>query len=141
MTANNLTNIALALTATQAGVASLLSQPALGDNSTKLASTASLFKEFTDSGQQVLNTTVGYQKLPGGMVLQWGNGNMVSGVLSPTFPVPFVDNCFIVIANATTPGIVAVGNAATKTGATIYGHVASTNVAHTGDVRWLAIGK
>jgi hypothetical protein len=39
----------------------------------------------------------GYQKLPGGLILQWGRGTTASGTASVTFPVAFPSACFAVV--------------------------------------------
>ena len=40
----------------------------------------------------------GYSKLPGGLIIQWGQG--AAGVASVTFPIPFPNNLFSLV---TTP--------------------------------------
>ena len=45
-------------------------------------------------------TTNGYQKLPGGLIIQWGEVSSSTGTegsISITFPIPFIVECFQVI--------------------------------------------
>lgn len=53
---------------------------------------------FTLLGQSL--ATNGYQKLPGGLILQWGSAavSLVEGATSITFPIPFPNNVFNVQA-------------------------------------------
>lgn len=44
-------------------------------------------KLFTGSNQSL--STSGYQKLPGGLIIQWGTGTTSSGLLAVTFPIAF----------------------------------------------------
>lgn len=63
--------------------------PGLGDNSTKIATTAFLRNEFVGSGRQSL-AMQGYQRLPGGLILQWGRVSATVGTNgSITFPLAF----------------------------------------------------
>jgi hypothetical protein len=70
--------------------------PANGDNSTKLATTAFLLNSFT-SGQS-LATPSGYQKFPGGLILQWGVVPFVSSnTATITWPIAFPTVAFVAI--------------------------------------------
>ena len=93
-------NAATATSATNA-----LSTPTTGDRSLKLATTAMFTNEFTSS-----ITANGYQKLPSGLIFQWGTYSVtcslgpVSGYYysNPTtfvFPISFPTACLIAIAN------------------------------------------
>lgn len=74
--------------------------PALDDNTKKLATTEFLRQQFTRTGKQLLAVN-GYQKLPGGLIVQWGSFNSLisksaaqtletySGGSAITFPIPF----------------------------------------------------
>lgn len=56
---------------------------------------------FTGSNQSMANS--GYQKLPGGLILQWAR---VTGNGTKTFPTTFPNNCFAVIcASAAVAGV------------------------------------
>lgn len=56
--------------------------------------------DFNGVGRQSLNTN-GYQRLPGGLIIQWGvtSGSGSSGTVV-TFPVAFPNSCASVIVNA-----------------------------------------
>jgi hypothetical protein len=75
--------------------------PTVGDNSTKVATTAFTKAEIIAmvSGVNVSLTTNGYQKLPSGLIMQWGsfNGTNNSTVGTPQiviFPTPFTSRVF-----------------------------------------------
>ena len=51
---------------------------------------------FTGSGNQSLSQN-GYQKLPGGLIFQWGRSSVNTTV---TFPIAFPNQCFCVVASA-----------------------------------------
>jgi hypothetical protein len=51
---------------------------------------------FTGSNQSLASP--GYQKFPGGLILQWGT--IAPSVLSATFPVPFPNACLLVVPSA-----------------------------------------
>jgi hypothetical protein len=87
-------------------------------------------------GHSQLLAFPGWQKLPGGLILQWGDVNVTDNVNgSPvTFPVAFPNTCLLVLATDVGPGAYSYGcgNLAT-TGCTIY-------CLSDGGARWLAIG-
>ena len=59
-----------------------------------------LFVNGVLSGGGFLNSlaTNGYQQLPGGMIMQWGQTNVLTNDNTTiTFPIPFPNQCFIVI--------------------------------------------
>lgn len=64
--------------------------PTLGDNSKKLATTEFLLSEFTHPTRRSLASN-GYQKFPGGLIIQWGQQAAVpsGGAVNITFPIPF----------------------------------------------------
>lgn len=85
----------------------------------------------------------GYQKLPSGLIIQWGSC-VPSPSLTVTFPIAFPNACVSVTC---TPGGTGLGNAAThgNTGNSLTGFVANVFVASTGagttcTVFWIAIG-
>lgn len=47
--------------------------PPQDDNTLKVATTAWLHSLFNGAGKQSLVAASGYQKLPGGLIIQWGN--------------------------------------------------------------------
>ena len=51
----------------------------------------SFLNDFTGSNQSL--GTSGYQKLPGGLVVQWGTFDPITGTTSITFPIAFATIC------------------------------------------------
>lgn len=106
--ANNLSDVTNTATArTNLGAAALASPAftgtptaptaALNTNSTQLATTAFLFNQFTATGQQNLSAN-GYQRLPGGLIIQWGTGITGAGgnAAAISFALTFPNNFFAV---------------------------------------------
>jgi hypothetical protein len=67
---------------------------------------ARLADAFKGANQSLVGN--GYQKLPGGLIIQWGTSGVapVDGSLDVTFPIAFPSNCAAVVAQQTigTPG-------------------------------------
>jgi hypothetical protein len=85
----------------------------------------------------------GYQKLPGGLILQWGNGVLVNGVLPVTYPIAFNPAFCLQVAPATggqsdTISIVTTSN----TGFSVYPYnAAGTGQGNAGlGFSWFALG-
>lgn len=83
---------------------------ALGTNTTQNATTAfvlaEIINQFTKAEQQLF-AAAGYQKFPGGLIMQWGsiarNGASANG--STTFPVAFPANVYNVqLTDSAVPG-------------------------------------
>ena len=57
-------------------------------------------------GNQNLGTN-GFQKLPGGLIIQWGQVTVTGGLTTWTYPIPFPNTCLVVFAgqDAAAPGI------------------------------------
>ena len=74
---------------------------AANTNTTQLATTAfvraQIPAEFTGANQSFAAT--GYQKLPGGLILQWTNITIGSGGSTWTFPTAFPTACYFVSGN------------------------------------------
>lgn len=87
--------------------------PALHDNDTSVATTAFVRAELlglSDAAYDAIFgktlSTNGYQKLPSGLIIQWGTHagiNSSSGV-NVIFPVSFPNACFAVVATHQAPG-------------------------------------
>lgn len=81
----------------------------------------------------------GYQKLPGGLIIQWGSGVVTSGSLGAVvFPVAFTTAGFI--------GVASVANTANGYAASVgYLSVGSMQIFHNAPtnqvINWIAIGK
>ncbi|MBO4120296.1 hypothetical protein J5T34_06020 [Cupriavidus gilardii] len=58
--------------------------------------------QFTGANQSF--GSAGYQKLPGGLILQWGQTGAVSGVGNTTFPIAFPNATYCIIPGETVAG-------------------------------------
>jgi hypothetical protein len=86
-------------------------------------------------------STNGYQKLPGGLILQWGKAVTGGGGAVVTFPITFPNALFTVKSNANPATYISAAEARSTSGATIQARLWSTgNVASGIDVEYLAIG-
>lgn len=88
----------------------------------------------------------GYQKLPGGLIIQWGDGvTNGSGVGTVTFPINFpnaIFQCYAAdraIAAATANAQIVSCNDGSVSGMTVYS-MNDTGVAATSQFKWFAIG-
>lgn len=111
--ANNFSDVSNTATArTNLGAAGLASPTFTGtplaptaplNNSTsQIATTAFLFNQFNLTGQQNLSIN-GYQRLPGGLIIQWGTVITSTAESAGTlfnYPVAFPNNVFSLIATA-----------------------------------------
>jgi hypothetical protein len=96
---------------------------------------------FPDSGTfpaaAGTQTTNGYQKLPNGLIIQWGVTSTTTSPQTVTFPIPFPNACFNVQATST--------GTTTNTANTIVYTITNTNfIGSTANVLcnfyWFAIG-
>jgi hypothetical protein len=121
-------------TSTPSFVAPSTSGNVLTSNGTTWTSAALNFdKSFTANG---------WQKIPGGLILQWGESSFINSdsSVSVTFPIAFTTSCFQVIVSGTAgvsgPGEVALGSIdLTTTTVTIVNDGGKGSTA-----RWFAIG-
>ncbi len=100
------------------------------------------------TGKQVVNISQfgaslannGYQKLPNGMVIQWGVGVVTAGTLSTiTFPIAFPNTCALFIPRPTDTGVTAsLFMSTTATSATQASSV--MNLGGPYNYNWIAIG-
>lgn len=92
---------------------------------------------------QQSKTSEGYQKLPSGVIMQWGSISATSGSadVSLTFPITFPTAVLSIAGTtgATTTGSFCSFNTLTTSGASVGGWSASTSRSVT-PVKWLAIG-
>lgn len=137
--AENLARVALALTADASKNLTGTTTPPLDDNTKKLATTEFMLQQFTGSGKQ-LTTQNGYQKLPGGLVLQWGLKTVAAGNTTVTLPVAFGTAMFLATATQSSPygGGLTVNNIITVSNFTTANFNIASNVP--GGVYWFAIG-
>ena len=155
---------------TVAGVKTFSSSPVVptataGDSSTKAASTAFVsgavadIDEYTDAdalawfesyGKSL--TESGYQKLPSGLIIQWGSFNTGSIVNNATgsqsFPISFTTACFQTIVGSTAGVISTSGSTSegfrviseTISGFSWGNHWISRDDAY-GAIKWISIGR
>lgn len=87
-------------------------------------------------------TTSGYQKLPSGLIIQWGiSTTAASGAVAVTFPITFPTACYIVTTGLNNPS----NNTTGATSNTVSGFTANAAIAATGagvsaNIMWIAIG-
>ena len=81
------------LTNVGAAIASTAEAQALTDNTKTI--TPLRLKEANQGSNQSLGTN-GYQKFPGGLIIQWGTCTSNTTAVAVTFPIAFPNNCFAV---------------------------------------------
>lgn len=95
--------------------------------------------EFLDQLVDKNLSTNGYQKLPGGLIIQWGTSGSMSGSpyasVSVTFPIPFPTACFSCVAMSTGAGVSVSAASLSTTGFTPKNSSDAASPA-----RWIAIG-
>ncbi|EFC5437729.1 gp53-like domain-containing protein [Escherichia coli] len=87
----------------------------------------------------------GYQKLPGGYILQWGSanaGNSASTGMSNTFPIPFPSGIVIITTGQIDPSYTSAQQPAAVgiSSPTLTGFIAKSAAANTDAFNYLAIG-
>ncbi|EJY8916059.1 hypothetical protein OHG38_001841 [Escherichia coli] len=87
----------------------------------------------------------GYQKLPGGYILQWGSanaGNSASTGMSNTFPIPFPSGLVIITTGQIDPSYTSTQQPAAVgiSSPTLTGFIAKSAAANTDAFNYLAIG-
>jgi hypothetical protein len=89
--------------------------------------------DFTGANQSL--TEDGYQKLPGGLIIQWGIEYFTSSGGTLTYPVAFPNACFMIM------GTRAGNDQSSNLGVTSFNATsAMTNPVGDGDYHWIAIG-
>lgn len=79
---------------------------AVGTNTTQLATTAFVREAFTGTNSNLSSN--GYQKLPSGLIIQWGNGtSLTTGVNTNVFPIAFPNVCLSVTGSAVNASVYA----------------------------------
>lgn len=115
----------------------------VGDNSTDVATTAFTKAEITAmvSGANVSLSSNGYQKLPSGLILQWGTtaSTIASTQFTITLPIAFPTACQFAMAECTVYDAVTEANNAitSKTTSTLLGKGGGST---TQPYNWFAIG-
>ena len=83
----------------------------------------------------------GYQKFPGGFIVQWGNGTAIGGgIANANFPIAFTNSCLQLVANSISSNIVMAVNTFDATGYTIYSNLGTTGAGTDTSFRWIAVG-
>lgn len=84
------------------------------------------------------HAATGYQKMPGGLILQWGLGNTSGTSATITFPIPFPNACFFASGSdleAVPANIKKIGTASISTSQASFAFDAAP-----GNYYWFAIG-
>lgn len=133
-TALDITNTSQLLAALRA--AGVFQTPPLGDRSTRAATMACFSQEYA-----AVHAGNGYQKLPSGLILQWGTYSVVTaGVAVPvTFPIAFPTGCYSVVVCQSSVST-ATQSAWVSASPTTTGFSGSGTAAG-GVAYWMAIGK
>ena len=97
----------------------------------KVVTPAGILAQWTGSNQS--KTTNGYQKLPGGLIIQWGIAASTTIGVVVTFPIPFPTACFSVTSTGVQNQAV---QASTFSTTQFYSATAGSNF----NVSWMAIG-
>lgn len=130
------------LSISSAGVLTAITSPASTDRSLKLATT-SMLSSALDFSKSL--ATSGWQKLPSGLIIQWGVAGGVGddAQITTTFPLTFPTNCFVVLS---TSGASSLGRSSFAEIHTISWTTSSVvfenlgNAGITTNPRWIAIG-
>lgn len=116
-------------------------------SNTSLVTPLRLKEAFQGSNQSITGPTNGYQKLPGGLILQWGvQQTPIGGSTTVTFPITFPSACnqFLVTPRFDTTGsalfpMVARAGTLTTSSVVVYAQQVNQSPAVVG-FDWLAIG-
>lgn len=96
--------------------------------------TSGVLNPWGDNNSAISKATNGYQKLPSGLIIQWGAANATSAGVALTFPIAFPTACQSITLTALSPTSITMTTATpSTTGATIY---SSSNTTY----YWIAIG-
>lgn len=128
--------LALALAADASKNVTAATSPALDDNSKALATTESILNQWTATGKQSL-TQNGFQRLPGGLILQWGVASFTTTGNPVSFPMAFPSACYIVVT-----GLLSSPGGSTFAGSPgLTGFSARLTAGTTSSHCWFAVGK
>jgi hypothetical protein len=127
------TNAFVNTTALTLATGSTATTQSTNDSSTKVATTA-----FSNPGSAV--SANGYQKLPSGIVLQWGNSGNISANSSATvtYPLAFPNNVFSITSTPTNNGVPANASAVTNNNTSNF--TQNNGTGSTCSFYWMAIG-
>lgn len=113
---------------------------------TVLLSALKLATAFQGTNQNL--SANGYQKIPGGLIVQWGSlTTSASSASTVTFPLPFPTNCFVVVGSSLNASVYAdtfeISSAPSKTSfqcASVSSGAGGTSVQNATTVWWVALG-
>ncbi|MBZ0127148.1 MAG: hypothetical protein K8F32_12325 [Rhodocyclaceae bacterium] len=110
-------------------------------NDLKAITPAKLSEAFKGSNQSLAGS--GYQKLPGGVIVQWGSMPVTAsgGTATIAFPITFPTGPYVITASpssvaSATPNSIGIGNATTSSTLYLHNHSAISQGGF-----WIAIGK
>lgn len=131
-------------TATSLGTATTAVTAADGDNSTKVATTA--YADTRVSTAFTANQSVsanGYQKFPGGLIIQWGQTGTITAASSSavSFPVTFTTAVYSVVATRNDAAVNAQRSDATYSITTTGFTVDNGSPSNAARFSWMAVGK
>ncbi len=135
---NNLSDVASASTSRTnlgLGTASVQNSTAFMQSANNLSDVSSLSTAVSNLGFTTSAGTNGYVKLPGGIIIQWGQSISSSNPRTVTFPLAFPNNCYsVTVTSLVSNNSIQEASAYSKTGFTL----SQGNVS--GNASWMAIG-
>ena len=107
----------------------------------KAGSLVQALSDFTGANQSL--SGVGFQKLPGGLILQWGSATTSGGGASVTFPITFPSGVFAVVASVNAANVNKLVSTGTflNSGFPAYVFQANSNVNSDATFDWFALGR
>jgi hypothetical protein len=108
-----------------------------------LSDLASLATALANLGFLQSVSTSGYVKLPGGVVIQWGQANGASSTGTITFPLAFPNACFVALAGdiqATAASVCVIGTTVSGTTTFAYASLNGTTATAPAQFNWIALG-
>lgn len=110
--------------------------PPTGERSLALATMQKFADEF---GASIAAS--GYQKLPGGLIIQWGSSSVsATSTKTVTFPITFPSACFSILTGANTGSESYASTVKIKTITTANFVIDNSNLAASATVYWFSVG-
>lgn len=108
-------------------------------SNTTLITPLRLAEAFQAANQSLLST--GFQKIPGGLIVQWGLVNIPGNTTQViTFPVAFPNTCFIVVDSSGNTSTTDIAQSQQIAAPSTTGYSARSKTAIASTHRWVAIG-
>lgn len=98
-----------------------------------------LAEDFEASLFAALKSANGYQKLPSGLIIQWGVATTSAGSVTVTLPIPFPNGVFQAVGSSVGAAVIIAVPILNLATIEIYTHD-HAGAAATVSVRWIAIG-